>query len=96
MHKYGSRSEIKKKLTENQPIQMVQISAGDLEQTKIQLSTDLEELQNRVEIKDKEIEKLKTEIKNLKTLVEIEALKTELANLKILAAQENSKRKKKK
>lgn len=96
MHKYGSHSEIKKKLTENQPIQMVQISAGDLEQTKIQLSTDLEELQTRVEIKDKEIEKLKTEINNLKTLVEIEALKTELANLKILAAQENSKRKKKK
>jgi len=96
MHKYGSHSEIKKKLTENQPLQMVQISAGDLEQTKIQLSSDLEELQNRVEIKDKEIEKLKTEIKNLKTLVEIEALKAELANLKILAAQENSKRKKKK
>ncbi|HSB56724.1 MAG TPA: hypothetical protein VLD38_02800 [Nitrosopumilaceae archaeon] len=96
MHKYGSHSEIKKKLTESQPLQMVQISAGDLEQTKIQLSSDLEELQNRVEIKDKEIEKLKTEIKNLKTLVEIEALKAELANLKILAAQENSKRKKKK
>ena len=75
---------------------MVQISAGDLEQTKIQLSTDLEDLKNRVKIKDKEIEKLKTEITNLKTLVEIEALKTELANLKILAAQENSKRKTKK
>ena len=50
----------------------------------------------RVKIKDNEIEKLKTEITNLKTLVEIEALKTELANLKILAAQENSKRKTKK
>ena len=96
MHKHGSHNEIKKKLTENQPIQMVQISAGDLEQTKIQFSTDLEELQNRVKIKDNEIEKLETEINGLKTLVEIEALRTELANLKMLAAQENSKNKKKK
>ena len=60
MHKYGSHNEIKKKLIENQSIQMIQLSAGDLEQTKIQLSNDLEELQNRVKIKDNEIEKLKT------------------------------------
>jgi len=72
---------------------MVQISAGDLEQTRIQLSSELEELKYTVKIKDSEIEKLNTEISNLKTLVEIEALKTELAHLKILAAQENSKRK---
>ena len=96
MHKYGSHSEIKKKLTENRPIQMSQISAEDLEQTKIQFSTDLEELKDRVKIKDDEIEKLKKEIANLKTLVEIESLRTELAHLKMLAAQENTKRKKKK
>lgn len=95
MHKYDSHNEIKKKLTENQVIQTSQISAEVLEQTKIQFSTDLEELKDRVKIKDKEIEKLKTEITNLKTLVEIESLRTELAHLKILAAQENTKRKKK-
>jgi hypothetical protein len=96
MHKYGSHSEIKKKLTENQVIQTSQISAEDLEQTKIQFSTDLEELKDRVKIKDNEIEKLKIEITNLKTLVEIESLRTELAHLKMLAAQENTKNKKKK
>ncbi len=96
MHKYGSHSEIKKKLTENKPIQMNQISAEDLEQTKIQFSTDLEELKDSVKIKDNEIEKLKKEITNLKTLVEIESLRTELAHLKMLAARENTKRKKKK
>ena len=96
MHKYDSHNEIKKKLTENQVIQTSQISAEDLEQTKIQFSTDLEELKNRVKIKDNEIEKLKIEITNLKTLVEIESLRTELAHLKILAAQENTKNRKKK
>lgn len=96
MHKYGSHNEIKKKLTENQVIQTSQISAEVLEQTKIQFSTDLEELKDRVKIKDKEIEKLKIEITNLKTLVEIESLRTELAHLKILAAQENTKNRKKK
>ncbi|MGI0010497.1 MAG: hypothetical protein ACREAE_03765 [Nitrosopumilaceae archaeon] len=75
---------------------MAQISAEELEQSKIQLSTELEELRDRVKIKDNEIEKLKTEITNLKTLVEIEALKMELAHLKILAAQENSRRQTKK
>ena len=96
MHKYGSHNEIKKKLTESQQIQMGQISAEDLEQTKIQLFTDLDELKDRVKIKDNEIEKLKTEITNLKTLVEIESLRTELTHLKMLATQENTKRKKKK
>ena len=75
---------------------MVQLSTHELEQTRIRLSAELEDLKDRVKIKDNEIEKLKTEISNLKTLVEIEALKTELAHLKILAAQENSKRKTKK
>ena len=96
MHKHGSGHEIKKKLTESQQFQTGQISAEDLEQTKIQFSTDLDELKDRVKIKDKEIEKLKIEIANLKTLVEIESLRTELAHLKMLAAQENTKRKKKK
>jgi ribosomal protein L29 len=62
----------------------------------MQLSAELEELRDRVKIKDNEIEKLKTEITNLKTLVEIESLKTELAHLKMQAAQENSKRQTKK
>lgn len=96
MHKHSSDREIKKKLTESQSVQTEQISAKDLEQTKIQFSTDLEDLKDRVKIKDNEIEKLKIEITNLKTLVEIESLRTELANLKMLATQENTKRKKKK
>lgn len=75
---------------------MAQISGEKLEQSKMQLSTELEELRDRIKIKDNEIEKLKTEITNLKTLVEIESLKTELAHLKMLAAQENSKRQTKK
>lgn len=75
---------------------MAQVSGKELEQSKMQLSAELEELRNRVKIKDNEIEKLQTEITNLKTLVEIESLKTELAHIKILAAQENSKRQTKK
>lgn len=75
---------------------MAQISGEKLEQSKMQLSTELEELRDRIKIKDNEIEKLKTEITNLKTLVEIESLKTELAHLKMLAAQENSKHQTKK
>lgn len=54
---------------------------------------ELEKLQDRVKIKDNEIENLKAEIGNLKTLMQIEALKAELANLKMLATKENSKRK---
>lgn len=46
--------------------------------------------------KDNEIERLKAEIDNLKTLVQIEALRTELVNLKMLAAKENTKQKVKK
>ena len=53
-------------------------------------------LKDRVKIKGNEIEKLKIEITNLKTLVEIESLRTELAHLKMLAAQENTKNRKKK
>lgn len=75
---------------------MAQISGEKLEQSKMQLSAELEELRDRVKIKDNEIEKLKTEITNLKTLVEIESLKIEIAHLKMLAAQENSKRQTKK
>ena len=98
MHKHDSHDEIKKKLIDSTKshTQMLQISAGELEETKVQLSSELEELKDTVKTKDREIEKLKTEISNLKTLVEIEALKTELAHLKILAAQENSKHKTKK
>jgi hypothetical protein len=96
MHKHSSGHEIKKKLTESNPTQADQISVKDLEQTKIQFSIDLEELQDRVKIKDNEIEKLKKEIANLKTLVEIESLRTELVQLKMLAAQEDIKHKKKK
>lgn len=97
MHKHGSH-EVKKKLTEtlDSHAQSAQISSEEISKAKVELSTDLEELRDKVMIKDKEIENLKEEIKNLKTLVEIESIKTELANLKMLASQSNSKRKTKK
>lgn len=95
---HNPHNEVKKKLTESPEshTQTAPMSEEVLEQTKSQLSSELEELRYSVKIKDNEIEKLKTEISNLKTLVEIEALKTELTHLKMLAAQETSKRKTKK
>jgi len=98
MHKHGSGHEVKKKLTElsNRPSQTMPLSSDELHQARIQLMAELEELQDRVKIKDDEIEKLKAEIDNLKTLMQIEALKAELANLKMLTTKENSKRKTKK
>ncbi|HSD05568.1 MAG TPA: hypothetical protein VLB45_07465 [Nitrosopumilaceae archaeon] len=97
MHKHGSH-EVKKKLTENTSshVQSAQISSEELNKARVELSTDLDALRDKVMIKDKEIENLKKEISNLKTLVEIESIRTELANLKMLASQENSKRKTKK
>ena len=53
------------------------ISSDELHRAKNQLMAELEELQDRVKIKDNEIENLKAE----------------LANLKMLATKENSKRK---
>ncbi len=96
-HKHGAGHEVKKKLTDlpNSPY-TTQANSNELRQAKAQLYVELEELRDRVKIKDKEIERLKGDIANLKTLVEIEALKTELANLKMLAAQGKSKRRTKK
>ena len=53
------------------------VSSDELHRAKNQLMAELEELQDRVKIKDNEIENLKAE----------------LANLKMLATKENSKRK---
>jgi len=56
---------------------MVSLSSDELHRAKNQLMVELEELQDRVKIKDNEIENLKAE----------------LANLKMLVTKENSKRK---
>ncbi len=95
LHKHDSGHEVKKKLTElpNHTSQTMPVSSDELHRAKNQLMAELEELQDRVKIKDNEIENLKAEIDNLKTLMQIEALKAELANLKMLATKENSKRK---
>jgi len=53
------------------------VSSDELHRAKNQLIAELEELQDRVKIKDNEIENLKAEIDNLK----------------MLATKENSKRK---
>ncbi|HSB50162.1 MAG TPA: hypothetical protein VLC72_02365, partial [Nitrosopumilaceae archaeon] len=97
MHKHSSH-EVKKKLIETPKpyAQITQISSDELNKARVELSAELEELRDKVKIKDNEIENLKKEITNLKTLVEIESIRTELANLKMLASQENSKRKIKK
>lgn len=94
LHKHSGH-EVKKKLNEtsNPHAQVISITQDELNKARIELSAELEDLRDKVKIKDNEIENLKTEIANLKTMVEIESLKTELANLKMLASQENSKRK---
>lgn len=93
MHKHSSGHEVKKKLVEIVSISSAEITSEELEKTKARFSTELDDLRDKMKIKDDEIESLKSEIANLKTLVEIEALRSELANLKMLAAEENSKRK---
>jgi len=73
--------------------QTVQISSNELNHAKAELSADLDELQSSLKNKDTEIENLKAEIASLHTLVEIEKLRTDLANLKALAAKESTKKK---
>ena len=58
-------------------MQTLPISSDELRQARIQLMAELEELRDRVKIKD----------------TEIENLKAELANLKMLTTKKNSKRK---
>lgn len=62
-------------------------SASEINEAKTELTGDLEALKETVKLKDGEIDRLKQEISNLKTLVEIESLKNELANLKMIAAK---------
>jgi septal ring factor EnvC (AmiA/AmiB activator) len=71
----------------------VQINSSELSHAKAELSADLDELQSSLKNKDAEIENLKAEIASLHTLVEIEKLRTDLANLKALAAKESAKKK---
>ncbi len=64
------------------------VSATEIHEAKSELTGELEDLRDKVKLKDGEIQRLKGEIANLETLVQIEALKTELANLKVLASKE--------
>ena len=73
-----------------------QVNSTQLTEAKAELGNDLDGLKSSEKLKDDEIEKLKHEIANLKTMVQIESLKSELANLKMLASKEKTKRKTKK
>ncbi|MGB9003899.1 MAG: hypothetical protein WCC52_08850 [Nitrosotalea sp.] len=88
-----SHDEKKKLATSYGQQHTVQISSSELSSAKAELSADLDELQSSLKNKDTEIENLKAEIASLHTLVEIEKLRTDLANLKALAAKESAKKK---
>ena len=64
-----------------------QASKSEIKDAKTKLTEDLNSLKETVKIKDEEIERLNHDISNLQTLVQIESLKTELANLKTLASK---------
>ena len=85
--------EKKKLATSSGRQHTVQISSSELSHAKAELSADLDDLQSSLKNKDAEIENLKAEIASLHTLVEIEKLRTDLANLKALAAKESAKKK---
>lgn len=85
--------EKKKLATNSGRQHTVQMSSSELSHAKAELSADLDDLQSTLKNKDAEIENLKAEIASLHTLVEIEKLRTDLANLKALAAKESAKKK---
>lgn len=64
-------------------------SASDdqIKEAKAELNDDLSRLHDAVKLKDTEIDRLKQEIADLRTMVQIESLKSELANLKVLASK---------
>jgi hypothetical protein len=64
-----------------------QVSSIEIKVAQNELSEELKKLKETVKLKDSEIERLNQEILNLNTLVQIESLKTELANLKTLASK---------
>jgi len=84
----------KKKLTNYNNSQTLQMTSSQISQAKSELNSELDSLRNLLKNKDEEIESLKSEISSLQTLVQIEKLKADLANLKTLAAKESAKRKK--
>src|SRR6185312_12474930 len=85
--------EEKKKLT-NHSGQTLQMTSNQISQAKSELNAELDSLRSSLKNKDDEIEGLKSEISSLHTLVEIEKLKVDLANLKTMAAKESAKKKK--
>jgi uncharacterized membrane protein YkvI len=97
MHRLGGHDhshEEKKKLTNYNDNQTLQMTSSQISQAKSELNAELDSLRSSLKNKDEEIGNLKSEISSLQTLVEIEKLKVDLANLKALAAKESAKRKK--
>ncbi len=69
-----------------------QVALVEIKQIQNELSLELNDLKKSVKLKDDEIERLNQQIANLETRVQIESLKTELANLKTLSTKrKNSK-----
>ena len=90
----GHEHEEKKKLTSHSGGQTLQMTSNQISQAKFELNAELDSLRSSLRNKDEEIESLKSEISSLHTLVEIEKLKVDLANLKTMAAKESNKKKK--
>ena len=73
-----------------------QVTSNQLNEAKTELGSDLDQVKSNAKLEDGEIQRLKLEISNLKTLVEIESLKSELEDLKKLSSKQKTKRKSKK
>ncbi len=96
MHKQaqGHTNSEKKSLSNIQTIVTTtssQVGLSNIKQVQNELSSELNNLKESMQLKDSEIERLNQEISNLQTLVQIESLKTELANLKMLASKRKPK-----
>ena len=63
------------------------VTTLEIKQIQNELSLELNTVKESVKLKDSEIERLNQKILNLETMVQIESLKTELANLKTLASK---------
>lgn len=92
-HKYGQRHGSDEKKS-SISITTSGVSSDDLTSYKASFTNELDQLKDQVKLKDEEISKLRQQIANLETRVQIEALKAELANLKTLAEKEKTSKRK--
>ena len=90
---YAHRYHAEKKSLTSSTIAPVTIPRSEptqaeiIKDAKAELEKDLEKMKDALKMKDAEIDHLRREIANLRTLIEIEALRSELAKLKMLASR---------